>query len=91
MTTNRNGPGLGSPGARTHYAGPDQDRAARLAVCHLLGERQSGPDEIYEVLAALALLPGDESKRRALGTDLTELSKDPRCSPKMPRHLFVPS
>lgn len=76
----------------THTLGPEQDRAARLAVCHLMGESGESPEQIAEVLQMLALYPGTEHKRYISGTDLTTMSKEPGCLPKSPAlSSYVPN
>jgi hypothetical protein len=72
--------------------GPGQDRAARLAVCQVMNESGQEPAAIYEVLEALALLPGTEHERDTAGLPLVSRPKESKWTPaSRDSNSFVPN
>lgn len=90
MSQQRNGPSLGSSGALVHQLGQVQDHAARLAVCHTMAKSGHAPGDIYDVLDALALLPGTEHKRDMIGS-ISTAPKDALCTPTTSRTAYIPN
>ena len=65
-----------------HQTGPEQDRAARLAVVRAMHGRAFSYEEIYETLDMLALLPGQEAARNIAGANINSLPQEQTCGPK---------